>query len=102
MRPSRAGNSHASGPICPKVKLVQDFMTVFITCMFDEDPIKNGPSRAGNSHANCQNWAKIKLVSDFMSTVVICKFEEDLIKKEVTNVGTTFSPLYIFGRLKGK
>ena len=27
--------------IWPEIKLVQDFMTVFFICKFDEDPIKN-------------------------------------------------------------
>ena len=37
---SRANNSKANIPIRPKIDLVQDYMTVLITCKFDEDRIK--------------------------------------------------------------
>ena len=33
-------NSHVNNPICPKIKLVQDFIAVLITCKSDEDSIK--------------------------------------------------------------
>ena len=61
-----------------------------------------GPQRADNSHANHQHWAKIELVQDFMPVLITCKFDEDPIKNEVAIVCTTFSPLYVYGRLKGK
>ena len=35
------GNYHAKSPNRPKIKLVQDFMSVSTICKFDEDPIKN-------------------------------------------------------------
>ena len=38
---SLAGNYHANSLNCAKTKLVQDFISVPITCKFDEDPIKN-------------------------------------------------------------
>ena len=37
----RASNSQANSWHWAKIKLVQDFMAVLITCQFDEDPIKN-------------------------------------------------------------
>ena len=37
----KAGSSHKNNLICPKIKLVQDFMAVLITCKSDEDSIKN-------------------------------------------------------------
>ena len=49
-----------------------------------------------------QNWAKIKLVWDLTPVLIICKFDEDLIKNEVAIVRTTFYPLYVYVRLKGK
>ena len=60
------------------------------------------PSRVDYSHVNSQKWAKLKLVWDFMPDLVICKLDEDSIKNEVAIVRTTFSPLYVYGRLKGK
>ena len=90
-------------------------MDVLITCKFDEDLIKMKslsskqhfpqsmrPSRAANSPANGQNWAKIKFVRDFITVLVICKFDEDPNKNEVAIVRTTFSPSYVYGRLKSK
>ena len=37
-----------------------------------------------------------------MPVLFICKFDEDPIKNEVPTVRTTFSPLYVNGRLNGK
>ena len=60
------------------------------------------PSRVENSHANSRKWAEIKPVRAFMHVLVISKFDEDQIKSEVAIVRTTFSPLYVYGRLKDK
>ena len=38
---SRANNSLSDSPICPEIKLVQDFMADLVTCKFDKDLIKN-------------------------------------------------------------
>ena len=38
---SRANNSKVNNPIRPKFELVRAFMSVFFTCMFDKDPIKD-------------------------------------------------------------
>ena len=40
-RRSRAANSIVSGGIWPKIKLIQAFMHVLITCKYEKDPIKN-------------------------------------------------------------
>ena len=61
-----------------------------------------GPSRVANSYANHQKWAKIELVQDFMAVLIIYKFVEDTIKNVVAITQTTFSPLYVNGRLMGK
>ena len=34
--------------------------------------------------------------------LVICMFNEDPFKNEVAIIRTTLSPLYVYGRLKGK
>ena len=65
-------------------------------------PKSTRPSRAGYFHANGQKWAKIETVRDFTPVLVICNFHEDSIKNEVAIIPTTFSPLYVYGRLKGK
>ena len=106
-----------NSPICPKIELFKDFMTVLVTCKSDEDSIKNdinvvrthfsksmGPSRTGialrpivwtlkdgySSQANCQKWAKIETVRDFMPVLIISKFDEDPINSEVAIVRTIF------------
>ena len=93
--------------IWPEFELVQDFLPVFVTCKFIEDPIENegtivftfSPlevygknfhlSKASNSKVNIPIWPKIKLVRDFMPDLVTCKFKEDLIKNEGAIVSTT-------------
>ena len=37
-----------------------------------------------------------------MPVLIICKFDEDSIRNEVFIDQTTFSPLYVYVRLKGK
>ena len=44
-RRSRAANSAVLGPIWPNFELVRDVMNVFITCQYEEDPIKNRGAR---------------------------------------------------------
>ena len=65
-------------------------------------PKSIGPSRTGNSHANSQNRAKSELFQDFMHVLIICQFDEDPIRNEISISQTTFSPLYVYGRLKGQ
>ena len=60
------------------------------------------PIRVVNSNANSPNWAQMEYVRDFMHVLNICKFAEDPIRNEVSISGTTFSPLHVYGRLKGK
>ena len=56
---SRASNSGANGPIWPKIEFFQDFITVFITCKFNEDPIKNKGCIFGT------RFLHFKLIGDF-------------------------------------
>ena len=41
LRCSRAVNSVANGWMWPKIKLIQPFMGVLVTCKNEEDPFKN-------------------------------------------------------------
>ena len=62
----RASSPHVNSPICPIIKLVQDFMAALITCKSDGESMKKeitilhfrrsmGPLRTGNSHASSRN-----------------------------------------------
>ena len=44
-RRSRAANSAVRGPIWPNFELIQDVMDVLVTCMYEEDLIKNEGAR---------------------------------------------------------
>ena len=44
-RRSRGANSAGLGPIWPNFELVRDVMNVFVTCKYEEDPIKNEGAR---------------------------------------------------------
>ena len=44
-RRPRAANSAVLGPIWPNLELVRDVIDVLITCMYEEDPIKNRGAR---------------------------------------------------------
>ena len=44
-RRSRAANSADLGPIWPNFELVRDIMDVLVTCMYEEDPVKNEGAR---------------------------------------------------------
>ena len=44
-RRSRVSNSAVLGPIWPNFELVRDVMDVLITCLYEEDPIKNRGAR---------------------------------------------------------
>ena len=44
-RHSRAANSVAGGCMWPKIKLIQTFMGVLVTCKNEEDPFKNEVAR---------------------------------------------------------
>ena len=45
LRRARAVNSVAGGWMWPKIKLIQTFMGVLVTCKNEEDPIKNEGAR---------------------------------------------------------
>ena len=40
-RCSRAANSAVHGRICPNFELTRTLIVVFVTCKYEEDPIKN-------------------------------------------------------------
>ena len=98
----------------PKSKLFRNFVTVFVICKFDKDPMKNeGPvltrfsplqvyrenfchSVASNSKVNSPIWPKIELIRDFMPVLVSCKFDEDQIKTEGISMETSFSAKFSF------
>ena len=44
-RCSRAANSEILGPICPNFELNRYVMNIFVTCKYEEDPIKNEGTR---------------------------------------------------------
>ena len=95
---SRAANSAFHGRNWPKLELVLDFMVVLLTCMNQEDPIKNEGankiicccffrrSRAANSKVSGGFLPKFELL-------VTCKNEEDPIKNKGSRVLTRFSAL---------
>ena len=59
-------------------------------------------SKASNSHMNNPICPNFILVRDFMIVLVICKFDEQPLQNEIAIVHTTFSLLYVYGRLKRK
>ena len=94
----------------PKFELIQAFMHVLLTCINEEDQIKNegarlftrflpllvygdfsGRSRAANSAVHGRIWLKFELVQDIMVVLLTCK-NKDTIKNEGARVITT---LYI-------
>ena len=90
----------------PKLECVGDFMVVPLTCMNQEDPIKNEGarvltrlyffsrrSRAANSKVSGGILPKFELIKAYMAVLVTCKNEEDPIKNEGSIVVTRFSPL---------
>ena len=112
-------NSHANSGKWDKIELVPDFMTVLILCKFDEDPIKNGCYCPDIMFPIICLWEtkgqvtlirkvlsapKLELLQDFLAVLIIytCKSDENSIKNEFAIVRTTFSPLYVYGRLMGK
>ena len=85
-------------------------MHVLVKCKFEEDPIKTEGaivsttcffqrSRAGNCEVSRQMWLLFELVRDVMPVLVSCKFDEDPIKNEGAIVSTTFSPLWVYGKI---
>ena len=48
-RRSRAANSVDSGPIWPKLELVQNFKHVLVTCKYKKDLIKSKPRKGGET-----------------------------------------------------
>ena len=59
----KASNSHINSLICLKIKLVPDFTAVVITCVSDEDSIKDeiaivrsiSPKKVREKHRECHN-----------------------------------------------
>ena len=80
-------------------------MVVLVTCMNEEDPIKNEGARVvttNNQFLRCSRLAnsiigdgiltEFKLIQAFIVVLLICKNEYDLFKNECTRVVTTFLP----------
>ena len=89
---------------CRISKLVQDIIVVLLTCMNEEDPIKNEGakklivrfsrhSRAASSEVSGGIPPKFELIQAFMVVLVTCKNEKDPIKNKGSRVLTRFSPL---------
>ena len=53
---SRASNSEVNSPIWPEIELAPDFMTVFVTCKFDKDPIKMKSPSSGQHFLIISLW----------------------------------------------
>ena len=101
-----AANSTVLGRIWLKFELVRDIIDVLVTCMYEEDPIKNEGARVLTrlydifSDAQGQLTpvsggilSKLEFIQDFIVVRVTCKNEEDPIKNEGARVLTRFSPL---------
>ena len=121
LRCSRAANSVAGGWMWPKIKLIQTFMGVLVTCKNKEDLFKNEGVRVITTDLRLQVYAdflwcprevnstvwgwfyfKFKLIQAFMVVLVTSKIEEDPIKNEGARVATTILHyLSIFKILKG-
>ena len=50
-----AANSVAGGWVWPKIKLIQTFMGVLVTCKNEEDPFKNEGTRVVIKISNCKS-----------------------------------------------
>ena len=97
-RRSRAANSVVGGQIWPKFELIQDIMSVLITCKFKRiGSIATEKkwwrwffrrSRAANSIVSGGIWPKFKLIQAFMHVLITCKYEKDPIKNSRENVMT--------------
>ena len=92
----------------PKIKLIQTFMGVLVTCKNEEDPLKMKVQEWSQQISHCKYMQifydaqekitpqsevgsnlKFKLIQAFMVVLVTCKNEEDLIKNEGARVVTT-------------
>ena len=100
---SRASNSEVKNRIWCKFKLVQDLMSVLVTCQFDEDPIKTEGAIVSTplfSSTQGQLTPKVKEqdVAGIRTRLRIyacpsyLKFYDDLIKTEIV-IMLTSSPL---------
>ena len=89
---------------CRKLKLIQTFIVVLVTCKNEEDPIKNEGgrvltsllfrrSRAANSEVNGGILPKFELIQAFIVVLLTCKNVKDQIKNKGSRVLTRFSPL---------
>ena len=113
-----ASNSHVINLVCPKSNsskilwfslLPASLMTIRskMKLLSSEPhfPKFMRPSRTGNSLmpiVKSSPKSSCVLVRDFMPVLITCKFDEDPIKNEVASFRTTFSPLHVYRRLKGK
>ena len=89
-----AANSAFLGRIWLKFELIRDIIDVLVTCMYEEDPIKNEGarvltrfydvffrrSRATHSEVIGGILPKFELIQAFIIVFVTCKNEEDPIK----------------------
>ena len=87
-------------------ELVRDIIDVLVTCMYEEDPIKNEGarvltrlydvyfrcSRATNSEVSGGILPKFELIQAFIVVLVALKNEEDPMKNEGARVVTRFYP----------
>ena len=88
--------------LCRILKLVRDIIDLLLTCMNEEDPIKNEGAKklivrffrhswAANSLVSGGNPPKFELIQAFMVVLVTCKNEEDPIINKGSRVLTRFS-----------
>ena len=71
-----------------RIELVQDFMSVQVTCNFHKDPIKSKQDMcrtrshmgASNSKVNSPIWPEFELIREFMPVQITCKFDKLSIK----------------------
>ena len=85
-----------NGQICPKIELVQDLISVLITCKSDEESIKNENAiirtTFTNSHANGRSPAIIDLGSDrscSRSVLVRYRLKKPIIKQPLIYVSSS-------------
>ena len=99
---SRADKSAVKGRIWLKFEHIRDVMTILVTLMNEEDPIKIKGARVAttqsndfsNTHARAANsTVKFEPIRDIIVVLVTCKNEEDPLKNNGARVATTFFPL---------
>ena len=57
----RAANSAVLNPIWPNFELVRDVIDVFITCKYEDDPIKNGGARVFTTFSPLYSYGSYRL-----------------------------------------